>query len=382
MPYDFATLVDRPDSVKLKLFRDKNPNVDDLAIPLSIADMEWKHAPEIIEGLKSYLDKTILGYPQPTDDYFAAVIDWMKRRHQFEVAKEWIYPVSGIVPALHAIVASLTAEGDGIMVMPPVYYPFYMAIDNAKRHVVNCPLLRHDRTYTIDFELFETLAADKNNTMFILCNPHNPVGRVWTKEELARIDAICREHNVLVLADEIHQDLMMPGYQHTVFQTVSPEAALNTVTCTAPTKTFNLAGMGISNLIIADPEKRERYDAYEERIGFPAVTLLGYKACELAYRHAEAWLDEALGHINTNRQLVEAFMAQYFPEIEVTKLEGTYLMWLNRAALPEKDGCRFYAQPGKMFGAGGETFWRVNLAAPAKVLQLQLNRLAEDYGRV
>ena len=232
MDYDFTTLIRRDDSIKWQMMGERRPDLDDQVIPLTVADMEWKPAPEIVDGLKAYLDQTILGYPRITDDYLQAVIGWMKRRHDFSVEKEWIYPTSGIVPAVYAAIHALTSPQDGVIVMPPVYFPFYSAIRDTTRTAVDCPLIKEGNSYVIDFERFESQARNPKNTLFILCSPHNPVGRVWTKDELTKLDEICREHQVAVLADEIHHDLVMPGYKHTIFQTLSEETALNTITCT------------------------------------------------------------------------------------------------------------------------------------------------------
>ncbi len=383
MDYDFTTLIRRDDSIKWQMMGERRPDLDDQVIPLTVADMEWKPAPEIVDGLKAYLDQTILGYPRITDDYLQAVIGWMKRRHDFSVEKEWIYPTSGIVPAVYAAIHALTSPQDGVIVMPPVYFPFYSAIRDTTRTAVDCPLIKEGNSYVIDFERFESQARNPKNTLFILCSPHNPVGRVWTKDELTKLDEICREHQVAVLADEIHHDLVMPGYKHTVFQTLSEETALNTITCTAPSKTFNLAGMGVSNLIIKNEGWRKRYDTYEEQAGFPSVTMLGYKACELAYTKAESWLDQALTQINRNRQLAESFFSEYFPETSIATLEGTYLLWVDISHIPgiERTDLRFYPLDGKVFGHGGEGFWRLNLALPESCLKSQLMRLAEDFAR-
>lgn len=384
MDYDFTTLTRRDDSIKWQLMRERRPDLDGQVIPLTVADMEWRPAPEIVDGLKAYLERTILGYPRITDDYLDAVIGWMKRRHDFSVERAWIYPTSGIVPAVYAAIHALTSPQDGVILMPPVYFPFYSAIRDTKRTAVDCPLIKDGSRYAIDFERFENQAKDPKNTLFILCSPHNPVGRVWTKEELIRIDEICRRHQVAVLADEIHHDLVMPGYKHTVFQTLSDETAMNTITCTAPTKTFNLAGMGVSNLIIKNDMWRKRYDTYEEQAGFPSVTLLGYKACELAYAEAENWLNQALIRIDRNRQICESFFSEYFPETTIATLEGTYLLWVDVSRVPgiERSDVRFQPLDGKMFGQGGEGFWRLNLALPEAHLKTQLTYLAEDFARI
>ncbi len=382
MPYDFDSLTKRTDSIKWHLMQQKHPDLDERAIPLTIADMEWMTAPEIREGLKSYLDETILGYPFVKPAYYEAVQGWMQRRHGFSVEKDWIYPVSGIVPALYAALSALTEPGDGVIIMPPVYFPFFSAIAATGRREASCPLINEDEHYKIDFDRFEALAADPQNTMFILCSPHNPGGIVWSKETLCRLDDICRRHRVTVLADEIHHDLILPGHHHIVFQTLSPETAMNTVTCTAPSKTFNLAGLGLANLIMANPEHLKKYDDYEEKTGFPHVNLLAFKACELAYTHGDAWLDEAIHQIDQNRQTAEVFLKQYFPEIKIAPLQGTYLLWIDVRELEPAQTSRFIAQDGAMFGPGGEGHLRLNLALPNRALKEQLQRFAEDYNRI
>lgn len=387
MQYDFETMLRRDDSIKWQLMREQYPDIDDEAIPLTVADMEWRTAPEIREGLKAYLDSTILGYPYVKSSYYEALQGWMRRRHRFAVDKDWIYPVSGVVPALYGAISALTNPLDGVIIMPPVYFPFRRAIQHTGRTAVECPLLNENEQYAIDFDRFEMLAADPANTMFMLCSPHNPGGIVWPKHVLERVAAICLDNDVLVLSDEIHQDLVMPGHTHTVFQTLSEETALITVTCTAPSKTFNLAGMGIANLIMANSEHRKKYEAHEARTGFPAVTILAYKACELAYTLGDAWLDAARLQIDENRKTAEAFFNRVFPEAAYAPMQGTYLLWVDMRHVDAEhavshDAKTFIATDGAMFGTGGEGHLRINLALPNDALAGQLRRLAEDYGRL
>src|SRR5665647_81554 len=252
MKYDFETIIDRRStgSGKWDQMIRCNPDVSRGVVPFSVADMELKNPPEITEGLKKYIDSTILGYTQPTDSYLNAVCDWMKRRHGWVVKRDWIIGSPGVVNALFLAVKAFTNQGDGIIIQTPVYYPFYAAIERNQRALVKNPLIYTGSNYFIDYDDLERKAHDPKNKVLLFCSPHNPVGRVWTPEELTRVGEICLRNNVLIISDEIHFDLIMPGHKHTVFANVSEDLANNTIVCTSPSKTFNLAGMQTSNIII------------------------------------------------------------------------------------------------------------------------------------
>ncbi|MDR3597265.1 MalY/PatB family protein [Clostridium sp.] len=387
MKYDFETLVLRKNvgASKWNLMKKINSNVNDDIIPFSVADMEFKNPPEIIEGLKNYIDSSIFGYTEATDDYYKAVCNWMERKHNWKIEKEWITEFSGVVPALYTIVRSLTKEEDGILIMTPVYYPFYKAIAANKRKIVKTELNLYKDHYEVDFRDLEEKAKLESTKLLILCNPHNPVGRVWSQEELIKIGRICIDNNVIIVSDEIHFDLILPQFKHTVFANVSDEFADNSVICTAPSKTFNLAGLQTSNIII--PNKKIRDKVMNERrtaIGNSGLNIFGYKACEIAYNECEDWLNELIEVLDENKKLVENFIKINIPEVKVIELQGTYLQWLDFRAL-EKDhlalekfmqsDAQLFLDEGYIFGDEGKGFERINLACPTKVLEEALDRL-------
>ena len=245
MTYDFESRIDRSQegSCKWNTMRRAHPEFPAHIVPFSVADMEFHTAPEIVDGLKRFIDTAVLGYSEPTDKTKEAVASWMERRHNWDVEPEWILNSAGVVPSIFSSVEEFTKPDEGVIIFTPVYHPFYLAIEHSHRTLVECPLiLNDDLTYDIDFDLFERLATDPKNTLLIFCSPHNPAGRVWTEEELIRVAKIAEKYGLLVVSDEIHHDLIMPGSHHTVFETVTPTIAERTITCTSPSKSFNLAG--------------------------------------------------------------------------------------------------------------------------------------------
>ncbi len=307
MKYDFETLLSRngTGSSKWDGMYERNPQVPEDIVPFSVADMEFKNAPQIAERISEYLKNSIMGYTFATDSYYNAVIEWMKRRHNWNIKKDWIVEYPGVVPALYHMVKLFTEPGEGVILFTPVYYPFYNAVRKGGRNLVESRLLLKENRYEIDFDDFERKAKDPKNKLLLLCSPHNPVGRVWTREELERIAKICNQNQVMVVSDEIHHDLIMPGYEHTVYATVSQEAAQNCVICTAPSKTFNMAGMMTSNAIIPNPELKQKVYEYRESQAVFFCNMAGYKGCEVAYNECEDWLDELLGVLDQNRRVVE-----------------------------------------------------------------------------
>lgn len=390
MKYDFETQMSRKNTGSSKwdgMYR-ANPNVPEEIVPFSVADMEFKNPPQIAERVGEYLKNSIMGYTFPTESYYQAVIDWMKRRHQWEIKKEWIVEYPGVVPALYHMVNLFTEPGDGVLLFTPVYYPFYNAVRQSGRNLAESRLLFMDDHYEIDFDDFEEKAKMPQNKLLLLCSPHNPVGRVWTKDELRRIGEICLENNVLVVADEIHNDLIMPGYQHTVYAKVSDEMAQHCVVCTAPSKTFNMAGLMTSNLIIPNPELKKKVYEYRESQAVFFCNMAGYKGCETAYNECEDWLEELIPVLDRNRALVEDFMKEHFPKIRVIRLEGTYLQWLDcrDLGLSYKELEKFmineaylFTDEGYVFGEVGEGFERINLACPTHVLERALQRMNDAW---
>lgn len=387
MKYDFETRVDRTGqgSIKWEEMYEKNPNVADEVVPLSVADMELKHPPQLIEGLKKHLDKAILGYTGSTDSYKESVKNWMKKRHNFDIKKEWIVNTAGVVPAFFNAIREFSQKGDGVIIMSPVYYPFYNAIKFQKRNITDCPLKKDDNNYyTIDYELFDKLAGKDENKILLFCSPHNPVGRVWSKDELKKLGDLVRKHDLLLLSDEIHFDLMMGESSHTVFQTVDEDLSQRTITFTAPSKSFNIAGMGMSNIIIKNQKIRKKFIKGLNRISAAPTTAVGYKACQIVYDECEDWLDECIKLIDKNQDIIHEFFKENYPKIKAPLMEGTYLMWVDFRDLgldPEKleefmtQKCEIFLDEGYIFGENGKGFERFNLAAPSKVIEETLQRL-------
>lgn len=388
--YDFTTLIDRTrlSSAKWAAMHAANPAVPAGIPPFSVADLDMQNAPEIIKGLQTFLNDAVLGYTRPPASFIQSVVDWMRRRHAWEVDPAWMVQSNGVVPAFFHAIRAYTEPGDGVILQTPAYYPFYLAIERNHRRVVRNPLLLRDGHFRIGFEQLEKAAANPGNKLLLFCSPHNPTGRVWTREELRRVADIVLAHDLVLVSDEIHFDLVLPGYRHTVMATVGKDIAEHTVVCTAPSKTFNLAGMATSNIVIQNQELRARFVAELEATGFLFLTTLGYQACELAYTRGEPWLAGLLQLIQHNHALVKRFMASRLPQVTVFDLEGTYLQWLDfrgfgkSAAelqrINEQQALVFFDE-GPIFGEDGAGFERMNLATPTAALEQALERLARCY---
>ena len=390
MKYDFETLVDRSQngSAKWNGMKDHNPAVAKNIAPLSVADLDLKLAPEIAEGMLEFMQNNpVFGYTNGTAAYYDAVINWMKDKHNYQVEKEWIVLSNGVVPALSDGVTAFTEENDGVIIFTPVYYPFYRAIELNNRRVQRCPLINHENSYQIDFDKFEELAKQANTKLLILCNPHNPVGRVWTKEELEKIADICLNNGIIILSDEIHEDLTMPGYTHYPIAVLSEVIGDITVTCTAPSKSFNIAGLQGSNIIIKNKELRAKFIAQQEKKEFFTLNTLSFEATRLAYTKGDAWLAEFKTLIHHNYDILVDFIKKNLPSVTVYPLEGTYLAWLDFRNLGydylelEKKmiAADLYLDEGYVFGQEGEGFERINIACPTWVLKEALERLKNAF---
>ena len=295
-----------------------NPNVSEDIIPFSVADMEFYNAPELTNGLAEYAKQAIYGYTGATDKYYDAIINYMKDKHDWNIQKEWIVEIGGVVPALFQLVQAYTEKGDGVIITRPVYYPFTMAIEKSERKIVNVSLIENEGKYTIDFDALEKAAKREDVKLMIFCSPHNPIGRVWTKDELRKMGDICVKNNIIIISDEIHFDFIMDKHEHTVISTLSEEIAKRTVVCTAPSKTFNLGGVKVSNIIIQNPEYREKYVAVTH-----SLNTFAYKTCEIVYTECREWFEELMEVLHENKKLVEDFVAEHLPMIKVYPLEGT-----------------------------------------------------------
>ena len=389
MGYDFTTIIDRSacGSSKWAGMRKIDPHTGPDVLPMSTADMEFLTAPEIREGLKTYIDTVIQGYTDPTQAYFDAVLDWQRRRHGYEGKQEWIVTTSGVVPAIFFLVNLLTEPGDGIIIQQPVYYPFSLAAKLTGRRLVNNALIRKEETYEIDFNDLEAKARDPRNKILIFCNPHNPVGKVWSREDLERLVEICAANHVFIIDDEIHNDLVMPGHRHTALPTVSAEASRICAYCTAPSKTFNLAGMQLSNIFIEDPEVRGRLSLSKLMGMSLSQVAISYEACRLAYEKGEPWLEELLQVVDGNAKYVASFLAEHIPQARCYPLEGTYLLWVDFGGLGlhHKElerlmlSAKLFLDEGAMFGKEGRGFERFNLALPRSAVESAMARLLKAW---
>lgn len=393
MKYDFETVRPRFNTGSGKwneLAKYGITEADDI-IPFSVADMEFITPPEIVRAIKHQLDTSIMGYENPTPDYLAAVCQWMKSRRNWEARPEWILNTHGVVDAFFKAVRTYTREGDKVILMTPVYYPMYGAVTANRRVIADNPLINTGTRYEIDFDGMEKAASDPAATMLILCSPHNPTGRVWTRDELSRIGEICLKHGLLVVSDEIHSDLIMPGHSHTVFASISEDFAQNSITLTAPSKTFNIAGLQTSNIFIPNADLRKKFLASLKLSNpNPKCNILGYTAAKAAYESCGEWLDECISVIDGNRRAVCDFIAQNLPGIKVHELEGTYLLWLDLRGLGidfhelervNKEEARLFFDEGYVFGKQGECFERWNLACPARYILAALERMKAAYSR-
>ena len=386
MKYNFETAPDRrgTGAFKWNSMYEAKPDVSDGVIPFSVADMEFQNPQPLLDGMAKYVSQAVYGYTGPTHAYYESVINYMKRRHNWDIQKDWIITTPGVVPALNELVKAFSEPGDGVIITRPVYYPFSMAIENSGRKLVNVSLINRDGHYEMDFEGLEKAAKDPSTKLMILCSPHNPVGRVWTEDELRKLASICNSNGVMILSDEIHFDFVFPGHKHTVLATLSEEIAQNNIFCTAPSKTFNLGGVQVSNIIIPNPKLRERYNEYHKSMGMLALNMFAYKVGELVYNTCGDWFEELMQVLDTNRKLVEQYITTYLPQIKVIPLEGTYLQWLDCRALGMsgkeletfmQEKAELFFDEGYIFGEEGDGFERWNLACPTKYIQEGLERL-------
>lgn len=385
---DFDTVIDRKGTRSLKYdFAVRRGKPKDV-LPLWVADMDFQTSSYITDALEDMVKHGVFGYSESEEHYFGAVQNWMERHYNWHVKESWMTKTPGIVFALAMAVKAYTQENDAVLIQPPVYYPFKEVVeDNHRRLVNNTLVLGGDGTYTIDYEDFEKKIIEENVKLFILCNPHNPVGRVWTKEELERLGDICLKHGVFVVSDELHADFVFER-KHTVFSEVKEAYRDISMICTSPSKTFNIAGLQISNIFISNPEKATAFRRQVAAAGYSQVGLPGLVACEAAYRHGDEWLEGVLAYIKANAEFTRAYLQEHLPRVKMTKLEGTYLVWLDfrdygltDKELDEKilNQAGLWLDSGAVFGKCGEGFQRINIACPRKTLQQALDRLIDVF---
>ena len=380
MKYDFDEIIPRRGTNSYKWDSARDADI----LPMWVADMDFRTAPPVVEALRKRAEHGIFGYVRVPDAYYAAVTNWFARRHDWQIEKGWIIYTTGVVPALSAVIKALTVPGDKVMVQTPVYNCFFSSIRNNGCGMIANPLIYRNGTYQIDFADLEQKAADPSVKVLLLCNPHNPAGRVWTKQELTRIGDICIRNNVWVVADEIHCELVFPGHIYIPFASISQEFLMHSVTCTSPSKAFNLAGLQIANIISADTDIRMKIDKAINVNEVCDVNPFGVEALMAAYNDSGEWLEELKQYLFANYNYLRAYFAECLPKFPVSMLEGTYLVWvdcsvLNQSSdeivktLLEKE--KLWVNEGGLYGEAGEGFIRINIACPRQQLIEGLNRL-------
>ncbi len=378
MKYDFDKTIDRRATNSYKW--DSAPEG---VLPMWVADMDFRTAPAIIDALQKRVAHGIFGYTRVPDAYYDAVTSWFSRRHGWDIDREWIIYTSGVVPAVSAVIKALTVPGDKVIVQTPVYNCFFSSIRNNGCEIVSNPLRRTADTYEMDFDALERCAADPRTKVMLLCNPHNPAGRVWTPDELTRLGNICLRNGVTVVADEIHCELVYQGFKYTPFASLSDAFLHRSVTCVSPSKAFNIAGLQIANIVAFDNDLRSRIDKAININEVCDVNPFGVAATIAAYNEGEEWLNQLVDYLHGNYEAMAEFCRRELPEFPITRLEGTYLVWMDCSSLgmPSDalehallDDARLWLNAGTMYGAEGEGYMRWNIACPRSVMLDGLNR--------
>jgi cysteine-S-conjugate beta-lyase len=393
MHYNFDEVVSRENTscykydLRKKIFRNEH------VIPMWVADMDFKTPPFIIDAIYKRLEHEILGYTYIDPSVYQSAVKWNHNRHQWDILPEWISFSPGVVPALNLLVLAFTKPGDKIIVQPPVYFPFFSAVINHGRELVYNPLLVENGNYVMDFASLEA-KIDARTRMMFLCSPHNPTGNVWPEEVLRKLGELCIAKDILLISDEIHSDLVYKGNRHIPVAGISPEIARNTITCMSPSKTFNLAGLSTSYLVIPDRKLRVQYETTLDHIHVGAGNIFGFVAMESAYTWGEEWLDQLMQYLEGNYLMLEDFMEKHIPEIAVIRPQATYLIWLDCRRLgmiPQElksfmiDKAGLGLNDGPQFGSEGEGFQRINIACPRSLLYealLKLQAAIEKYLRI
>jgi cystathionine beta-lyase len=348
-----------------------------------VADADFKVAKPILDVLVERVNHGIFGYTKRPDEFYDSIINWCEKRHNWKIEKEWISYTPGVVAAINWAVKVYTEPGDKIIVQPPVYFPFFSAVENKGRVLINNNLIIKDGKYYMDFDNLIS-QIDERTKLLILCSPHNPISRVWSKEELVKLTDICVEHNIKIISDEIHSDLIMPGYKHTCTSSISDKVAQLTITCMAPSKSFNIAGLDTAVAIIPNNEMRKKFTDFQNEIGVNMGNVFGIEAFIAAYNSGEEWLENEIVYINDNFKYFKNFIETKIPQFKVTELEGTYLLWLNCSCLnmTKEELDKFFVEkvkvmlvPGENFGNGGKGFMRFNIATPRENIVRVLENL-------
>ncbi len=381
---NFDEIIERRNTCSIKYDFGKQRGMPEDVLPLWVADMDFRVPEKVLSAIQERTAHGIFGYTEVGEEYFEALKGWMEKKHNWSIERKWLIKTPGVVYAIAMAIQAFTEEGDAVMIQQPVYYPFRETIESNRRKMIDNTLyLGKDGKYHMDLEDFEKKAKAHNVKLFILCSPHNPVGRVWSREELEKLGEICIRRNILVVSDEIHQDFVFHG-RHTVFSSLSEELNNRTIICTSPSKTFNLAGLQISNILIANPQIRHRFKAQIVASGYSQLNTLGLTACEAAYRYGEEWHTQLMEYLQGNIEFVRSFLSEKIPQIKLIEPEGTYLVWLDfrELGLTEKKKkelivhkAGLWLDVGTMFGEPGAGFERINVACPREVLRQALERL-------
>lgn len=388
MNYDFDTVTDRKNTNAIKYDLAKKRGKPEDAVSLWVADMDFPTAPCIQKAVAEKAAHGIWGYSRPDNRYYDALKKWYKERHNFEVQNEWVVNTPGVCFALAAAIKAFTKEGESVLIQKPVYYPFFNIINSLQRKVVNSSLILKNNHYEIDFDDFERKIVQENVKMFILCSPHNPGGRVWTKQELQKISEICLAHNVLVVSDEIHSDITFGSNVHTVYGSLSEQALKNSIICTAPSKSFNLAGLQFSNIFIADEKLKKAFSKELDKTGYDEPSVFGIVAATAAYSKGADWFDSVKSYIWENILFAKNYIEENASQIKVLVPEGTYLLWLDFSKTGLSDSeindrvlnkAKVWLDRGSMFGKEGEKFQRINCATPRIILEDALKRICSQF---
>ncbi len=383
MKYDFDQVISRANTACEKWDDLQNRFGVSDAIPMWVADMDFKSPPPVIEALRQRVEHGIYGYTYRPDSYAEAIVDWVKRRHHWPIDRKWIAHSPGVLAALSTIILTCSQPGDKVIIQTPVYHPFARTIKALGREVVNNPLHLENGRYTMDFADLEA-KIDSTVKILVLCNPHNPVGRVWTGEELARLGQICIQNNILVVSDEIHCDVVYKGHKHIPFASIAEEFADHSITCIAPSKTFNLAGLQTSCIIIPNEKWRDRFNQSMNSLNIGSPNPFGILAAEIAYRDGEEWLEQVIDYLQGNLDFLIRYFQENIPQVKVIQPESTYLVWLDcrglSVATDELDQfmlnkARVAMNEGFIFGEDGEGFMRMNIACPRSLLAKSLRQI-------
>ena len=391
MKYEFNTIIDRHNTNSIKTDLAVRRGKPEDVLPLWVADMDFTTSPEILESLHKKVNHGIFGYSLADDAFYKAVKNWQKSEHNFDINRHYIVTTPGVVFAVATAIKAFTKKNDSIIIFTPIYYPLRDTIINNERKVITSSLIESNGKYKMDYEDFEKKIIDNKVKLFILCSPHNPVGRVWTKEELLKLSEICLRHNVLVFSDEIHNDFIYEPNRHTVYSTLSEEVAQNCIVSTSASKTFNLAGLQFSINFIQNPNLKQKFKNEIAKTGYDEPSLMGLVATQAAYEKGKPWLIQLKKYLLENLNFLKDFLKKKLPKVRLIEPEGTFLVWLDFSAYGLQDDeldniivnkAKLWLDRGTMFGIEGDNFQRINIATPRKILQEALEKLEKIFGEL